>query len=85
MKVIAGGRSFPMNSSLGGILHGCRETSDVPSGHTIINWKTNQRGFSIGTRQIFLMRGPFIEIYGESHNDYNYASRDYKMLHDRPM
>lgn len=82
VKVIAGGRSFPTNFSLGGILGGAHgRTSHVPSGHVIINWKTHERGFSTRTRQIFPVRGPFIEIYGESHNDYNYASRNYEMLH----
>lgn len=73
---------FPYWTSHGGDprwAHG--RTSHVPSGHVIITWKTHERGFSTGTRQIFPVRGPFIEIYGESHNDYNYASRNYKMLH----
>lgn len=84
-KVTAGDGSFPIETSLWGVFYmGTQENLLCVSWLNNYNGSIHEGGFSIGTRQIF-PRGPFIEIYGESHNDYNYASKNYKMLHDRPI
>lgn len=85
MKVLAGCRSFPTELSLGLFYMDTQENLQCVFWLHNYRLETHERGFSIGTRQIFPMRGPFIEIYGESHDDYDYASRNYKTLHDRPI
>lgn len=85
MKVTAGDGSFPIETSHWGVFY--MDTQENPLG---VPWLKNYKREHPRRRLFYryktnIFKRPFIEIYGESHNDYNHASKNCKMLHDRPI
>lgn len=85
MKVTAGDGSFLIETSHWGVFY--MDTQENLLGVSRLKnykWEHPRRRLFYRYKTNIFKR-PFIEIYGESHNDYSHASKNCKMLHDRPI